>query len=70
MALGKAPNLHTRLTQEFEFLFFGLAEARLDFLRRENDLAKTPNVYEFPGEFANCGITWSASCSMSGVPAS
>ena len=40
-----------RLTQEFESLFFGLAEARLDFLRRENDLAKTPNVYEFPREF-------------------
>jgi type VI secretion system protein ImpL len=51
MALGQAPNLHTPLTQEFESLFFCLAEARLDFLRRENDFAKTPNVYEFPREF-------------------
>jgi type VI secretion system protein ImpL len=40
-----------RLNELFESLFGSLSDRRLDFLRREDDLAKTPNVYEFPREF-------------------
>jgi type VI secretion system protein ImpL len=40
-----------RLNELFESLFGSLSDRRLDFLRREDDLAKTPNIYEFPREF-------------------
>jgi type VI secretion system protein ImpL len=40
-----------RLNELFESLFGSLSDRRLDFLRREDDLGKTPNVYEFPREF-------------------
>jgi type VI secretion system protein ImpL len=40
-----------RLNHAWESLFQGLANKRSEFLRRENDLAVTPNIYEFPREF-------------------
>ena len=40
-----------RLNELFESLFGSLSDRRLDFLRREDDLGKTPNIYEFPREF-------------------
>ena len=40
-----------RLNELFETLFGSLSDRRLDFLRREDDPAKTPNIYEFPREF-------------------
>jgi len=40
-----------RLNELFESLFGSLSDRRLDFLRREDDPAKTPNIYEFPREF-------------------
>jgi type VI secretion system protein ImpL len=40
-----------RLTAHFEALFRSLAEARAQFLTRENNGAKLPAAYEFPREF-------------------
>ena len=40
-----------RLSAAFDQLFNGLAEKRCEFLRRENDPARPPNIYEFPREF-------------------
>ena len=40
-----------RLTGAFEQLFNGLTEKRCEFLRRENDPARPPNIYEFPREY-------------------
>ncbi len=40
-----------RLTTEFERLFQSLADARPEFLSRENDATKLPGGYEFPREF-------------------
>jgi type VI secretion system protein ImpL len=40
-----------RLNEAFESLFGALAEKRLEHLRRENDPARSANVYEFPREF-------------------
>ena len=40
-----------RLSASFDALFTALAAKRIDYLRRENDPAKPPNVYEFPREF-------------------
>lgn len=41
-----------RLTAAFNQLFHSLADRRLDFLPRENDLEMVPGAYEFPREFA------------------
>ncbi len=41
-----------RLTAAFDQLFHGLAEKRCEFLRRENDPARPPNIYEFPREYS------------------
>lgn len=40
-----------RLTGAFDQLFNSLAEKRCEFLRRENDPARPPNIYEFPREY-------------------
>ncbi|MEO8368820.1 MAG: type VI secretion protein IcmF/TssM N-terminal domain-containing protein, partial [Candidatus Solibacter sp.] len=40
-----------RLTVDFERLFRSLADARPEFLSRENDATKGPGAYEFPREF-------------------
>src|SRR4029077_9301393 len=40
-----------RLTIQFERLFRSLADARIEFLARENEAAKLPPAYEFPREF-------------------
>jgi len=40
-----------RLTAHFEQLFRSLADARPEFLSRENDATKLPPAYEFPREF-------------------
>jgi type VI secretion system protein ImpL len=40
-----------RLTTSFDQLFNGLTEKRCEFLRRENDPARPPNIYEFPREY-------------------
>ena len=40
-----------RLTGAFDQLFNGLTEKRCEFLRRENDPARPPNIYEFPREY-------------------
>lgn len=40
-----------RLTAGFEGLFRGVADARPEFLARENDGSKLPPEYEFPREF-------------------
>ncbi len=40
-----------RLTAHFEQLFRALADARPEFLSRENDAEKLPAAYEFPREF-------------------
>ena len=40
-----------RLSGSFESLFRSLADARIEFLPRENDPAKLPAEYEFPREF-------------------
>jgi type VI secretion system protein ImpL len=40
-----------RLTANFEQLFRSLADARPEFLSRENDATKLPSAYEFPREF-------------------
>src|SRR5262249_4680576 len=40
-----------RLTAHFEQLFRALADARPEFLSRENDATKLPSAYEFPREF-------------------
>ena len=40
-----------RLGAAFDRLFNGLTEKRCEFLRRENDPARPPNIYEFPREF-------------------
>jgi type VI secretion system protein ImpL len=40
-----------RLSASFESLFRSLAEARIEFLPRENDAGKLPAEYEFPREF-------------------
>ena len=41
----------TRLGEQFDQLVYSLAEKRLDYLSRENALAKLPAIYEFPREF-------------------
>jgi type VI secretion system protein ImpL len=40
-----------RLSYSFESIFRALAEARIEFLPRENDTTKLPGEYEFPREF-------------------
>src|SRR5580658_4924725 len=40
-----------RLSASFESLFRSLADARIEFLPRENDPGKLPAEYEFPREF-------------------
>jgi type VI secretion system protein ImpL len=40
-----------RLGKEFDQLVYSLAEKRLEYLSRENALAKLPAIYEFPREF-------------------
>jgi type VI secretion system protein ImpL len=40
-----------RLTNHFDQLFCSLADARPQFLARENDSARLPATYEFPREF-------------------
>jgi type VI secretion system protein ImpL len=40
-----------RLNGSFESLFRSLADARIEFLPRENDSSKLPAEYEFPREF-------------------
>lgn len=40
-----------RLTEAFDQLFHMAAEARPEFLERENQVENLPNVYEFPREF-------------------
>lgn len=46
-----AENETRRIGAAFDTLFAGLAEKRLEYLRRENDAAVSPAVYEFPREF-------------------
>ena len=41
----------TRLTGRYEELFRSLADLRPEFLSRETDPARLPNIYEFPREF-------------------
>ncbi|HTY61539.1 MAG TPA: ImcF-related family protein [Acidobacteriota bacterium] len=40
-----------RLSAAFDAIFYSLADHRVLFLPRENDLQKVPNAYEFPREF-------------------
>ncbi len=41
-----------RLTDAFQELYYSLSDRRPNYLAREHDPAKLPNVYEFPREFA------------------
>jgi type VI secretion system protein ImpL len=40
-----------RLSAAFDGIFYSLADHRISFLPRENDLQKIPGAYEFPREF-------------------
>lgn len=40
-----------RLSRAFDALFYSLADKRVDYLPRENDLEKVPGAYEFAREF-------------------
>ncbi|MBV9157349.1 MAG: hypothetical protein JO097_13880 [Acidobacteriaceae bacterium] len=41
-----------RLTEAFQDLYYSLCDKRPNYLAREHDAPKLPNIYEFPREFA------------------